>query len=143
MRRGFRISILFAIAPLILSFVGCEKKHALAIVLEKEHIAAKKMSDASPSSSPEPSATVTEYTSAPNEITVDQYIMKAADRGTERDPRATNHEQWIVKVRTRAGRQFNVQTAESRWKRLDEGDRVFVNYRQGKYTGTIWDSEIR
>ena len=66
-----------------------------------------------------------------------------AVRGTDRDPRATNHEQWIVKVRMTNGRQFNVQADQSRWQKLKEGDRVFVTYRQGKYTGTIWDSEIR
>ena len=46
MRRGFRISILFAIAAFILGFAGCEKKSGVAIVLEKEHIAAKKMEEA-------------------------------------------------------------------------------------------------
>ena len=139
MRRGFRISILFAIAPLILSFAGCEKKTGVAIVLEKEHIAAKKMEEANST----PATVGKDESPGANEITVDQYVMDPAVRGTDRDPRATNHEQWIVKVRMTNGRQFNVQADQSRWKKLKEGDRVFVTYRQGKYTGTIWASKIR
>jgi hypothetical protein len=146
MRRGFRISILFAIVPLILSFAGCEKKTGVAIVLEKEHIAAKPADEkpenaATPASSETP--TVEERELSANEITVDQYVMDRDVRGTDRDPRAMNHEQWIVKVRMTNGRQFNVQADQLRWKKLEEGDRVFVTYRQGKYTGTVWDSKIR
>ena len=139
MRRGFRISILFAIAPVILSFAGCEKKTGVAIVLEKEHIAAKKMEEANST----PATVGKDESPGANEITVDQYVMDPAVRGTDRDPRATNHEQWIVKVRMTNGRQFNVQADQSRWQKLKEGDRVFVTYRQGKYTGTIWASKIR
>src|SRR6185295_15279723 len=110
------------------------------------HIAAKPAEErpantATPASSETP--TVEERELSANEITVDQYVMDRAVRGTDRDPRATNHEQWIVKVRMTNGRQFNVQANESRWQTLKEGDRVFVTYRQGKYTGTVWDSEIR
>ena len=139
MHRGFRISILFAIAPLILSVAGCEKKTGVAIVLEKEHIAAKKMEEANST----PQTVAKDEAASANEITVDEYVMDAAVRGTDRDPRATDHEQWIVKVRMMNGRQFNVQADQSRWKKLDEGERVFVTYWQGKYTGTVWDSKIR
>ena len=139
MRKDIFLLSLMAQLVLILIFAGCEKKSGEAIVLEKEHIAAKKIED---SKSTPPTVAKDEATSA-NEITVDQYVMDPAVRGTDRDPRATNHEQWIVKVRMTNGRQFNVQSDQSRWEKLKEGDRVFVTYRQGKYTGTVWDSEIR
>ena len=139
MRRQFMDPALFAIAAFILGFSGCEKKSGEAIVLEKEHIAAKKIED--PKSTP--TTVAKDGSLSANEITVDQYVMDPTVRGTDRDPRATNHEQWIVKVRMTNGRQFNVQADESRWRKLKEGDRVFVTYRQGKYTGTVWDSEIR
>ena len=146
MRRGFRISILSVMTALVLSVAGCEKKRGVAIVLQKEHIAAKpgdeRPANAATAASSE-TPTVEERELSANEITVDQYVMDAAVRGTDLDPRATNHEQWIVKVRMTNGRQFNVQADQSRWQKLKEGDRVFVTYRQGKYTGTIWDSEIR
>lgn len=32
------------------------------------------------------------------DVVVDHYIMSPDVRGTSQDPRATNHEQWIVKV---------------------------------------------
>jgi hypothetical protein len=137
------------LSPLVLSamifaLVACDRKSGEAVVLEKEHIAAAEMADATPANGPEPSPTVTERTLAPDEITVDQHIMKAADRGTSRDPRAMAHEQWIVKVKmVKDGRQFNVQADQPQWERLKEGDRVNVSYKQGKYTGTVWDSEIR
>ena len=116
MHRGFRILILFAIAPLILSFAGCEKKTGVAIVLEKEHIAAKKTGGGEFRLRRPPQKM---NAASANEITVDQYIMDAAVRGTDRDPRATDHEQWIVKVRMMNGRQFNVQADQSRWKKLE------------------------
>src|SRR3954447_4592289 len=104
MFRTFSAVVLFA-----MMFAGCDKKSGEAVVLEKEHVAAREMSDATPSNSPEPSPTVIERTLAPDEITVGAYIMKAADRGTSRDPRALAHEQWIAKVKMISeGRQFNV-----------------------------------
>lgn len=130
---------MFTIAVFILSFAGCEKRTGVAIVLEKEHIAAKKGDEAKST----PATVAKDEPASANEISVDQYVIDPAVRGTDRDPRATNHEQWIVKVRMTNGRQFNVQADQSRWQKLDKGDRVFVTYRQGKYTGTVWDSEIR
>jgi hypothetical protein len=31
---------------------------------------------------------------------------------------------------------------QPRWEALKVGDRVKVTYKTGKYTGTVWDSEI-
>jgi len=60
-----------------------------------------------------------------------------------KDERATNHEQWIVKVRMLDnGRRIDVRADQAQWEKLRENDRVEVNYRVGKYTGTVWDSEI-
>jgi hypothetical protein len=77
---------------------------------------------AAPSLSETPSA---EHTTSPNaptptqerplpiggdEITVDSYVMRPEVRGTNRDPRALNAEQWLVKVRMiDSGRTFNVR----------------------------------
>ena len=129
---------------------GCEKQSGEAVVLAKEHIAA-----APRALSETPSA---EHTASPNaptptqeqprpigndEITVDSYVMRPEVRGTSRDPRALNDEQWLVKVRMMdSGRTFNVQAQRSQFDKIQEGDRVHVKYRSGKYTGTVWSAEI-
>jgi hypothetical protein len=131
----------------VLSLAGCEKKSWEALVLGKEHIAAMETPPKEQAATPNKPATnddekVTEL--GKNDITVDQYVMSKDVRGTSRDPRATNNEQWLVKVRMiDGGRQFNVQADQTRFEKLKEGDRVKVWYRVGKYTGTVWDSEIR
>ena len=60
------------------------------------------------------------------------------------DQRATDHDQWIVKVRMRDnGRTIEVRADPAQWQKLRESDQVKVTYRVGKYTGTIWDAEIK
>ena len=77
------------------------------------------------------------------EIAVDQYVMKPEVRGTSRDPRALQNEQWLVKVRMIAnGRSFNVAADRAQFEKLKKGDRVQVRYRLGKYTKTVWAAEI-
>jgi hypothetical protein len=139
---GFVAELIF-----VLGFAGCDKKSGEAVVIEKEHIAAKEIqgTPSSETSSPAPEATphYEERPLRPGEITVGPYVMPAEDRGTSRDPRASSYEQWIVTVRViRDGRQFNVQADQPRWEKLKEGDRVQVTYRVGKYTGTVWASKI-
>jgi hypothetical protein len=53
------------------------------------------------------------------------YVM-AAKQGEEiKDERATNHEQWIVKVRMRDnGRRIDVRADQAQWAKLDENDQV-------------------
>ena len=70
--------------------------------------------------------------------------VAAVKQGEEiKDARATNHEQWIVKVRMRDnGRLIEVRADRSHWEKLRENDQVKVTYRTGKYTGTVWDAEI-
>jgi hypothetical protein len=73
-----------------------------------------------------------------DDITVDSYVMNQDARGTSKDPRATNHEQWLVKVQVvEGGRQFNVQAEQAQYERLKASDRVRVRYREGKYTHTV------
>jgi len=142
---------------LILGLTGCWKKSGEAVVLEKEHIAAREMT---PTPAAEQSATQETPTATPdnseereeykrfevseNEIVVEGNLMKKEDRGTGRDPRATRDEQWRVTVQmVQGGRQFNVQAERSQWEKLKIGDRIKVSYREGKYTGTVWAAEIK
>ena len=134
----------------VLALAGCEKKSDTAVVILKEHIPAresgytppKKKKSASPVRSranEEEKATEQE----PGTITVDGYIMKPEEQGTGRDPRALNHEQWIVTVRsTNTGQTFRIQTGRSQFEKVHPPDLVQVVYRVGKYTGTVWDAEI-
>jgi len=130
-------------ALLIIAATGCEKNSGEAVVLAKEHI------DAAP-----PNAETRNAESArgqetqirpmaDDEIAVDGYVMKPEARGTSRDPRALQHEQWIVKVRMLDnGRTFQVPADQAKWEKLRENDRVKVRYRTGKYTGSVWAAEI-
>jgi hypothetical protein len=129
---------------LIIGFSGCEKKSGQAVVLAKEHLAAalpvadtpNAESAASPNEQPRPMAD--------DEIAVDGYVMKPEVRGTGRDPRALKAEQWLVKVRMLDdGRRIQVHADRVQWEKLRENDRVKVTYRVGKYTGTVWDAEIK
>ena len=78
-------------------------------------------------------------------IVIGKDYVAAAKEGEEiKDARATNHEQWIVKVRMRDnGRTIEVRTDRAQWEKLHENDQVNVTYRVGKYTGTVWDAEIK
>jgi hypothetical protein len=77
-------------------------------------------------------------------IVIGKHYVAAVKEGEEiKDERATNHEQWIVKVRMRDnGRTIEVHADRAQWEKLRENDRVKVTYRMGKYTGTVWDAEI-
>jgi hypothetical protein len=140
----------------ILSLAGCWKKSGLAVVFDKEHIAAREIisiptaqESVSPSTlTPGSGQLAPQEKKEPrelgkDEIVVDTYIMKADARGTSRDPRATNDEQWLVKVQMLADlRLFDVHTDQAHWRKVKIGDRIKVSYRQGKYTGTVWAAEI-
>jgi hypothetical protein len=156
---AMRPQVIFGLVVVLLasvSIAGCWKKSGLAVVLEKEHIDAKEITSTpaaqgsvSPSS-PTPGLDgvviyeeVAPRELAEDEISVDSYVMKKDERGTSRDPRARQDEQWIVKVQMVDDlRRFNVQTDKLHFDKLKVGDRIKVSYRQGKYTGTIWHAEI-
>ena len=128
---------------LLLVLGGCEKKSGEGIVLLKEHIAAALPIAETPNTQSAPSPDEQARPIAADEITVDGYVMKPEVRGTSRDPRALNHEQWIVKVRMLDnGRTFRVRADQAKWEKLRKNDRVKVRYRVGQYTGTVWDAEI-
>jgi hypothetical protein len=134
---------LVIVVLMTVGMIGCEKKSGDAGVFAKEHIAAalpiaetpNAQSTRTPDEQPRP---ITD-----DEIAVDGYVMKPEARGTSRDPRALKAEQWLVKVRMiDDGRTFNVQAEQAQFDKLEEGDRVKVRYRIGKYTKTVWGSEI-
>jgi hypothetical protein len=153
-------------ALLLIGFASCEKNSGTAVVLAKEHIDAALHNEQTPTPSqrnaprtgvsrsggprppgtqaePEPGPTTEIRPMADDEIAVDGYVMKPEARGTSRDPRALQHEQWLVKVRMLDnGRTFQVPADQAKWEQLRENDRVKVRYRTGKYTGTVWAAEI-
>lgn len=144
---------------ILATLTGCEHRHSEAIVLEKEHIpvqAPTPTQTPAPSGSPavgdeqtfpdtakpEAEAEPQLREMAPDEIAVDGVVMKAAVRGTDRDPRALADEQWLVKVRTTDGRTFNVHADRAGYEKVHAGDKVKVSYRVGKYTGTVWGADL-
>jgi hypothetical protein len=119
------------------------KERGEAIVLSKEHIGAALPNPETPKAKSAPSPDEQIRPMADDEIAVDGYVMKPEVQGTSRDPRALQHEQWLVKVRMLDnGRTFQVPAARAKWEKLRENDRVKVRYRTGKYTGTVWAAEI-
>ena len=130
-------------ASLIIAMTGCEKNSGEAVVLSKEHIDAALPNAETPKAQSDPGPNVEIRPMADDEIAVDGYVMKPEVQGTSRDPRALQHEQWLVKVlMLDNGRTFQVPAARAKWEKLRENDRVKVRYRTGKYTGTVWAAEI-
>ena len=140
-----RTVVLVCLIPLclIIGFSGCEKKSGQAVVLAKEHIAAALPVADTPNAESATSPNEQPRPMADDEIAVDGYVMKPEVRGTGRDPRALNAEQWLVKVRMLDdGRRIQVHADRAQWEKLRENDRVKVTYRIGKYTGTVWGAEF-
>jgi hypothetical protein len=128
---------------LIIAVAGCKKNSGEAVVLAKEHIDAALPTAETPSAQSEPSPDEQLRPMADDEIAVDGHVMRPEVRGTSRDLRAVQYEQWIVKVRMLDnGRTFQVPADQAKWKKLRENDRVKVRYRTGKYSGTVWAAEI-
>jgi hypothetical protein len=77
-------------------------------------------------------------------LVIGKDYVAAVKQGEEiKDQRATNHDQWIVKVRMRDnGRTIEVRADRAQWDKLHENDQVKVTYRTGNYTGTVWDAAI-
>jgi hypothetical protein len=78
-------------------------------------------------------------------VVIGKDYVAAMKQGEEiKDERATNHEQWIVKVRMLDNsRTIPVRADRGQWEKFRKNDGVKVAYRSGKYTGTIWDAEIK
>ncbi len=128
---------------LALGIASCAKKRGDAIVVGKEHIDG---AEAKPSPSPGASPVNQEPVireMARDEIDVDGIVMKKGVRGTSKDPRAGTEETWLVKVEmVEVSRAFNVRTDRAHYEKVKVGDRLKVRYSEGKYTGTVWGSEI-
>src|SRR5437773_11751045 len=77
-------------------------------------------------------------------VVIGKDYVAATKEGEEiKDERATNHEQWIVKVRMLDnGRRIDVRADQAQWEKLRDNDRGKVNYRVGEYTGTDSAAEI-
>ena len=133
-----------AVLFLALGLVACTKKTGLAIVVEKEHIDARDPSVSSPpEKKPAAKEEVTYREMAADEIDVNGIVMKKEARGTSKDPRASNEEQWRVTVElVDVSRRFFVPTDRAHYDKLKKGDRVKVKYSEGKYTGTVWSGEF-
>jgi hypothetical protein len=135
------------LVPLGLAIVfflaGCAKKRGEAIVVAKEHI---DVAEIKPSPSPGASPVNEEPVireMASDEIDVDGVVMKKNVRGTSKDPRAGSEEKWLLRVEmVEVSRSFNIYTDRARYDKLKVGDRIKVRYSEGKYTGTVWGSEI-
>lgn len=124
----------------LLCFAGCEKRRSEATVIGKEYIAPAATASSPPAAPLHPKL---RQRGADDEITVDSYVMKRSVRGTGLDPRALKDEQWLLKIQTTTdGRTFNVPTDQQHFHQLKLGARVVVEYRTGKYTGSIWAAEI-
>jgi hypothetical protein len=126
-----------------LGLMGCWKKSGEAIVVAKEHIDVAEIKPSpSPGSSPVNEESV--YREIPaDEIDVDGIVMKKDVRGTSKDPRAGSEEKWLVKVElVEVSRRFNIYTDRAHYDKVKVGDRIKVRYSEGKYTGTVWGSEI-
>jgi hypothetical protein len=135
-----RCTIVFC---LTLSLAGCAKKHGEAVVVEKEHIDVAEIKPSpSPGASPVGEVPVIRKM-GPDEIDVEGIVMKKGVRGTSKDPRAGTEERWLVKVETaQVSRAFNIHTDRAHYDKVKVGDRIKVSYSEGKYTGTVWGSEI-
>jgi hypothetical protein len=140
---------------------SCTKNLGEAVVLEKEHIDAAEPSPTPPPTPvttlnenparPEPAKTPETSPSdepiqtelAPDEIAVDSYVMKKNVRGTGKDPRASTHEQWLIKVEAiQDGKRFTIHADRAHFLKYKVGDRVRVRYKVGNYTGTVWGATI-
>lgn len=142
--RAALVSFRFALASsLALSLASCAKKRGEAIVTAKEHIDVAEIKP-----SPLPSASPVNEEPVYREMAVDEInvggiVMKKEVRGTSKDPRAGSEEKWLLKVElVGAGRSFNIYTDRSHYDKVKVGDRIKVRYSEGKYTGTVWGSEI-
>ena len=127
---------------------GCEKRSGEAIVRGKEHIPIAEVvpsPSAIPADTPAQEDTPSTDEPTPGEATVAEEKNNPGPdvRGTSKDSRAVDHEQWIVDVEmVRDLRRIEVQVEEPRWRTLKVGDRVKVTYKIGKYTNTVWDSAL-
>jgi hypothetical protein len=148
-----RLVSLQLVVALLLAVSGCSKKRSEAIVIAMEHIdvaapkpsptATPSMDDVKDRPADPPAEEVTLREMAPDEIDVDGFVMKKEVRGTSKDPRAKDEEQWRIHVQiVDIGESKLIQSDRAHYDKLKIGDRIRVAYYKGKYTGTVWAAEI-
>ena len=128
---------------ILLGLPGCWKKSGVAVVREKIHVPARPVS-VSPNESPSPAASEPPEALAEGNST--ESVTETVDEAPQPsvDPRALDHEQWIVRVEMAADlKKIEVPVEPAQWEKLKPGDRVHVSYREGKYTGTVWSAELK
>lgn len=108
---------------LLFGFAGCRKRNSEAVIIGKEYVAAMEISttpkadnNASPiepvsgDSPKQPAGSDGLVTGEPEEST------RMDDQGPAQDPRATDHDQWIVNVRmTNSARKIDVRVEPPQW----------------------------
>jgi hypothetical protein len=142
------VRILIALG-FIATLSACVKKGGAALVMRKEHIEAVKIRQTA-TTEEGVNAGDDKQTPAPvgaspadGAPAVDQSGV-VNEKASVENPRATDREQWIVSVKMiDDNRWIDVPVERPQWEKLQEGDRVQVVYREGKYTGTVWSAEIR
>ena len=70
------------------------------------------------------------------------YVAAASKDQPLTDERQLDHERWLIYVEMDNRRRAQVDVTPDQWRDLKVGDRVRVNYDEGKYTGTIWGSRL-
>ncbi|HEX8280103.1 MAG TPA: hypothetical protein VF551_01895 [Chthoniobacterales bacterium] len=122
---------------------GCAKKSGEAIVIGKDYVPAIEREEATPSAS-SPAAEDATSSASPIDESAETIVDTTDFIGPPIDSRATHREQWIVAVEMiEGGRKIDVRVDPGQFDALKEGDRVRVEYREGKYTGTVWSSSIK
>ncbi len=77
------------------------------------------------------------------EVTAKDSVAAAPKDGTPlTNERQLDHERWLIHVMMSNRLRTQVEVTPEMWKSLKVGDRVQVNYEQGRYTGAIWSSRL-
>ena len=77
------------------------------------------------------------------EVTAKDYVAAAPKDGTPlTDERQLDHERWLINVEMDDRRRTHVDVTPEAWRALKVGDRVQVDYEQGRYTGTLWGRRL-
>jgi hypothetical protein len=128
---------------LVLAFSGCTTKRGEAVVLEKEHIdAAEPQPSVTPFKDPTKKEEPEVREMSEEEVAASDALMKKV-RGTSKDPRAINEEQWRIEAQMVSnGRRLTIQTDRAHYEKIKVGDRIKVRYSEGNYTGTAWSADI-
>ncbi len=126
-----------ALILVVFGSAGCHTRSGEAIVLGKEYIPVAEVT-----ASPVPEESLAAQSDDEVEPGPDLANDAPDLRGTAKDARSRAravdvHVQMVADLR-----RVDVRVEQPRWQSLQEGDRVKVIDHVGKYTGTIWSSEL-